>query len=79
MIWTNPSKASTFLDQVEWKMDQADLIVWRNIYAEASKADDVEFALALIEKIRDEIPQADMENVNIAGQSLISSLRGVNT
>jgi len=40
-----------------------------NIYAEPSKADDVEFALALIEKIRDEIPQADMDNVNIAGTS----------
>ena len=44
-------------------------IWWRNIYAEASKADDVQFALALIEKIRDEIPQADMDNVNIAGLS----------
>jgi len=42
-----------------------------NIYAEPSKADDVEFALALIEKIRDEIPQADMDNVNIAGLSCL--------
>merc|ERR1711953_1415514 len=40
-----------------------------NIYAEPSKADDVQFALALIEKISQEIPQADMDNVNIAGTS----------
>ena len=39
----------------------------RNIYAEPSKADDVQFALALIEKIAAEIPAADMDNVNIAG------------
>jgi poly(3-hydroxybutyrate) depolymerase len=40
-----------------------------NIYAEPSKADDVQFTLALIEKIADQIPAADMDNVNIAGTS----------
>jgi len=40
-----------------------------NIYAEPSKADDVQFTLALIEKIADQIPSADMDNVNIAGTS----------
>ena len=41
----------------------------RNIYSEASKADDVQFILDLIAKVGAEIPAADMENVNIAGTS----------
>ena len=45
----------------------------RNIYFEKSKADDVQFILDLIKKIEQEIPQADMTNVNIAGR-LISKL-----
>ena len=40
----------------------------RNVYFEKSKADDVQFILDLIKKIEEEIPQADMTNVNIAGQ-----------
>merc|ERR1719312_1959881 len=40
-----------------------------NVYAEKSKADDVQFVLDLIAKIADEVPQADMNNVNIAGTS----------
>ena len=36
----------------------------RNIYSEASKADNVQFILDLIAKVG-----ADMENVNIAGTS----------
>ena len=45
----------------------------RNIYFEKSKADDVQFILDLIKKIEQEIPQADMTNVNIAGR-LMSKL-----
>ena len=41
----------------------------RNIYSEASKADDVQFILDLIAKVGAEIPAADMDNVNIAGTS----------
>jgi len=40
-----------------------------NVYSEKSKADDVQFILDLIAKIRAEIPEADMNNVNIAGTS----------
>ena len=40
---------------------------FRNVYSEKSKADDVQFILDLIAKIGAEIPQADMNNVNIAG------------
>jgi len=40
-----------------------------NVYAEKSKADDVQFVLDLIAKIAEEVPQADMNNVNIAGSS----------
>merc|ERR1711862_61305 len=40
-----------------------------NVYSEKSKADDVQFILDLIAKIADEVPQADMNNVNIAGTS----------
>ena len=39
----------------------------RNVYAEKSKADDVQFVLDLIAKIGADIPEADMDNVNIAG------------
>ena len=46
-------------------------IITRNIYAEPSKADDVQFTLALIEKIADQIPAADMDNVNIAGNFVV--------
>ena len=46
------------------------LKLWsRNIYSEASKADDVQFILDLIAKVGAEIPAADMDNVNIAGTS----------
>ena len=38
------------------------------MYFEHSKADDVKFILDLIEKIGKEIPEADMNNVNIAGK-----------
>ena len=40
----------------------------RNVYSEKSKADDVQFILDLITKIGEEIPAADMNNVNIAGK-----------
>ena len=40
----------------------------RNVYSEKSKADDVQFILDLIAKIGAEIPEADMDNVNIAGK-----------
>jgi len=40
-----------------------------NIYFEKSKADDFQFIRDLIKKIEQEIPQADMTNVNIAGTS----------
>jgi len=40
-----------------------------NVYSEKSKADDVQFILDLIAKIGAEIPEADMDNVNIAGTS----------
>ena len=40
----------------------------RNVYSEPSKADDVQFTLDLIEKVGQEIPAADMDNVNIIGQ-----------
>ena len=38
------------------------------MYSEKSKADDVQFILDLIAKIRAEIPEADMDNLNIAGK-----------
>ena len=38
------------------------------MYSEKSKADDVQFILDLIAKIGAEIPEADMDNVNIAGK-----------
>ena len=41
----------------------------RNVYAEKSKADDIQFILDLIAKVGEEIPAADMDNVNIAGSS----------
>ena len=44
-----------------------DICSYRNVYTEKSKADDVQFILDLISKIGVEIPQADMNNVNIAG------------
>jgi len=40
-----------------------------NVYAEKSKADDIQFILDLIAKVGEEIPAADMDNVNIAGSS----------
>ena len=40
----------------------------RNVYSEPSKADDIQFTLDLIEKVGQEIPAADMDNVNIIGQ-----------
>ena len=43
------------------------MCVCRNVYYEKSKADDVQFILDLIAKVGAEIPQADMDNVNIAG------------
>ena len=43
----------------------------RNIYSEKSKADDVQFILDLIAKIAAEVPQADMDNVNIAGRIFV--------
>ena len=42
---------------------------FRNVYAEKPKADDVQFILDLIAKIAEEVPQADMNNFNIAGTS----------
>ena len=42
------------------------------MYSEKSKADDVQFILDLIAKIGQEIPAADMNNVNIAGSFLAS-------
>ena len=39
------------------------------MYAEKSKADDIQFILDLIAKVGEEIPAADMDNVNIAGSS----------
>ena len=44
--------------------------ITRNVYSEKSKADDVQFILDLISKIGAEIPEADMNNVNIAGKIL---------
>ena len=41
--------------------------MFRNIYSEKSKADDIQFILDLIAKIGAEIPEADMNNVNVAG------------
>ena len=43
------------------------MTIARNVYSEKSKADDVQFILDLIAKIGQEIPAADMNNVNIAG------------
>ena len=40
----------------------------RNVYSEKPKSDDVQFILDLIAKVGKEIPSADMNNVNIAGQ-----------
>jgi len=40
-----------------------------NIFTEKSKADDVAFILELIAKVGEEIPAADMNNVNIIGTS----------
>ena len=45
--------------------------VTRNVYSEKSKADDVQFILDLIAKIGAEIPEADMNNVNIAGNIIM--------
>ena len=42
------------------------------MYSEKSKADDVQFILDLIAKIGQEIPAADMNNVNIAGSFFAS-------
>ena len=39
------------------------------MYAEKSKADNIQFILDLIAKVGEEIPAADMDNVNIAGSS----------
>ena len=44
--------------------------ITRNVYSEKSKADDVQFILDLIAKIGAEVPEADMNNVNIAGKIL---------
>ena len=43
------------------------------MYSEKSKADDVQFILDLIAKIGAEIPEADMNNVNIAGKISMQS------
>ena len=40
----------------------------RNVYSEKPKSDDVQFILDLIAEVGKEIPSADMNNVNIAGQ-----------
>ena len=40
-----------------------------NVFGEPSKAPDTEFILELIAKIGTEIPEADMDNVNIVGTS----------
>jgi len=40
-----------------------------NVFGEASKADDVQFVLDVIAKVGEELPQADMDNVNIVGSS----------
>ena len=45
--------------------------ITRNVYSEKSKADDVQFILDLIAKIGAEIPEADMNNVNIAGKIVL--------
>ena len=47
------------------------LLFIRNVYSEKSKADDVQFILDLIAKIGAEIPEADMNNVNIAGNIIM--------
>ena len=47
------------------------------MYAEKSKADDVQFVLDLIAKIGAEIPEADMNNVNIAGKKLKCNLKRI--
>ena len=47
----------------------------RNVYSEPSKADDVQFTLDLIAKVGEEIPAADMDNVNIIGQYRTTALR----
>ena len=44
------------------------------MYSEKSKADDVQFILDLIAKIGAEIPEADMNNVNIAGKIVLKSV-----
>ena len=44
------------------------IVFVRNVYSEPSKADDIQFTLDLIEKVGQEIPAADMHNVNIIGQ-----------
>ena len=48
-------------------------VVCRNVYYEKSKADDVQFILDLIAKVGAEIPQADMDNVNIAGDRVTAA------
>ena len=40
-----------------------------NVYSERCKADDVGFVLELIEKIGEEIPAANMEDVTIIGET----------
>ena len=40
-----------------------------NVFGEPSKAPDTDFIVELIGKIGTEIPEADMENVNIVGTS----------
>ena len=46
------------------------------MYSEKSKADDVQFILDLIAKIGAEIPEADMNNVNIAGKVILTKSAG---
>ena len=46
------------------------------MYSEKSKADDVQFILDLIAKIGAEIPEADMNNVNIAGIVILTKSAG---
>ena len=57
-----------------WKLHLSNnFYITRNVYYEKSKADDVQFILDLIAKIGAEIPEADMDNVNIAGRIVFSS------
>ena len=56
-----------------WLLLSNNFFLTRNVYAEKSKADDVQFILDLIAKIGAEIPEADMNNVNIAGKISMQS------